>query len=235
MVNSKSKLLLFDIDGTILSTHGIPRKAMKRVLETRFNNFKYDDDYNYSGRTDWEIVEHLLDFGNIEYPRDLESLKVIFYEFAVELKKELDNGLLPHVYRGAEKLIRILDESNNCNIGLLTGNIARGAELKLQAVDLYKYFPIGAFGDDAKNRIDLADIAINRSLKHHGMKTNKNNTWIIGDSIHDIRCAHANSLRSLAVCTGFTSREELEKENPEFIIENFEDTNHIINIFQNGI
>ena len=234
MNSRESKLLFFDIDGTILSTKGVPRKAMKRVLERRFNNFTYDDAYNYSGRTDWQIVDHLLDYGKIDYPRDYESLKIIFLEFAEELEKEIQNGLIPLVYDGVVKLIKTLDEMNNCNLGLLTGNIARGAKLKLQAVELHKYFPIGAFGDDAKERNDLVDVAINRAQSFHDAKVIKKNTWIIGDSIYDIRCAHANNLRSLAVCTGLTSRKELEKENPEYIVDTFEDTFQIIDIFLNG-
>ena len=66
MNSEQPQLLLFDIDGTILSTKGVPRKAMKRVLERRFNSFTYDDDYNNSGRTDWQIVDHLLDYGKID-------------------------------------------------------------------------------------------------------------------------------------------------------------------------
>ena len=234
MKSGKDKLLLFDIDGTILSTKGVPRRAMKTVLERQFNYFSYDDEYNYSGRTDWQIVDHLLDFGNIDYPRDFESLKVIFDNFADELENELKSGLVPFVYDGVINLIESLHQMEECNLGLLTGNIAKGAQLKLTAVDLYKYFPTGAFGDDAKDRNDLADIAIKRAREHHGTETDKNNTWIIGDSVHDIRCAHANNLRSLAVCTGLTTREELEKENPEFIVDTFEDKQQIINIFMNG-
>jgi phosphoglycolate phosphatase-like HAD superfamily hydrolase len=228
------KLLLFDIDGTLLSTHGMPRKAMKRVLERRFNNFTYDDSYNYSGRTDWEIVENLLDFGKINFLRDYESLKNIFLDFANELEKELRNGLRPHVYNGVVRLIQHLHELNECHLGLLTGNIARAAKLKLQAVDLYKFFPIGAYGDDSKHRNDLADIAINRAKEYHDYKIDKNDTWIIGDSIYDVRCAHANKLHSLAVCTGLTPRKVLERENPEFIVDTFEDIHQIINIFFNG-
>ena len=231
---NESKLLLFDIDGTILSTKSVPRRAMKNVLEKKFDYFSYDDKYNYSGRTDWQIVDHLLDFGNIDYPRNYESLKVIFDNFAEELENELNNGLVPFVYGGVINLIEKLHKMHECNLGLLTGNIAKGAELKLDAVNLYKYFPIGAFGDDAKNRNDLADIAIMRAQEHHGNGINKKNTWIIGDSVHDIRCAHANNLRSLAVCTGLTTKEELNQENPEFIVDTFEDTDQIINIFLNG-
>lgn len=234
MKNTSPKLLLFDIDGTILSTKGVPRKAMKRVLERRFNNFTYDDEYNYSGRTDWQIIDHLLDFGGIDYPRDYESLKVIFMEFADELEKEILNGLVPHVYNGVFDLIKTLHEMQEINIGLLTGNIAKGAESKLKAVDLYKYFPFGAFGDDAKNRNDLADVAINRAEKIHEIEIQKNDTWIIGDSIYDIQCAQVNNLHSLAVGTGFTSQEILENENPEFLVDSFEDIDQIINIFLDG-
>ena len=228
-----SKLLLFDIDGTILSTKGVPRKAMKNVLKRQFKYFSYDDEYNYSGRTDWQIVDHLLDYGNIDYPRDYDSLKVIFKSFARELENELNNGLVPFVYSGVSSLIKTLHEMDECNLGLLTGNIARGAKLKLEAVDLFKYFPIGAYGDDAKDRNDLADIAIKRAQEHHGNRIDNNNTWIIGDSIHDIRCAHANNLRSLVVCTGLTTKEDLIKEKPEFIVDTFEDTDQIVNIFFN--
>ena len=231
---SRQKLLLFDIDGTILSTKGAPRTAMKRVLERRFNHFNFDDSYNYSGRTDWQIVDHLLDQGKINYPRNYESLSMIFMDFAHELEKEINNGLTPHVYNGVSNLIRTLHDNSECNLGLLTGNITEGARIKLQAVKLFDYFPIGAFGDDAKNRNDLAEVAINRAQEYHDMAINKNDTWIIGDSIYDVRCAKANNLHCLAVCTGFTSRMELEKENPEFIVDNFEDTDQILDIFFTG-
>lgn len=234
MIQKKTKLLLFDIDGTILSTKGVPRKAMRKVLEKKFHYFSYDDDYNYSGRTDWQIVEHLLDYAKIEYPRDFESLNKIFLGFAHELELEINNGLIPHVYSGVSKLLQELHNRDDFYLGLLTGNITMGAKLKLQAVDLFKYFPIGAFGDDAKNRNDLADVAIKRSIQVFGNYIDRKNIWIIGDSIYDIRCAHANNLCSLAVCTGLTSRKELEQENPDFIVDNLEDTKQVINIFLNG-
>lgn len=230
----KPILLLFDIDGTILSTHGLPRKAMKRVLERRFNYFSYDDSYNYSGRTDWQIVDHLLDIGEIEYPRNIDSLKIIFNDFSVELEKEITNGLKPHVYDGVSELIQALHKSDNCYLGLLTGNIADGARIKLEAAKLYDFFPSGAFGDDAKNRNDLADIAIQRLEKYYKISFDKNNTWIVGDSIHDVRCANENGLCSLAVCTGMTTRSELENELPQFIVESFEDTESILEIICNG-
>jgi len=226
----ESKLLLFDIDGTLLSTRGVPRLAMERVLQRRFTNFAYDNSYDYSGRTDWEIVEHLLDYADVEFPRNFESLKTIFHDFSIELETEINNGLNPHVYPGVYELLKNLDTHSGFNCGLLTGNIKVGARLKLEAANLFKYFPVGAFGDDAKERYKLAEIAIQRAKVYFGNNINKKNIWIIGDSIHDIRCAQKNNLRCLAVCTGLTSRTDLEKEKPEFMVDDFSDMNNVISI-----
>ncbi|MFC2087962.1 HAD family hydrolase [Calditrichota bacterium] len=232
MKKNNSRLLLFDIDGTLLSTHGIPRKAMARVLQKRFNNFKYDDKFNYSGRTDWEIVDHLLDFAEIEYPRHLGALQNIFADFAHELEIEINNGLKPYVYPGVFELVKSLNNDSEFSLGLLTGNIAAGARLKLEAVEMYKYFPIGAFGDDAKERNKLADFAIQRADNFFGETFDKTNIWIIGDSIYDIRCAQVNNLRCLAVSTGLTSFTKLEKENPEYIVEDLSNIKQIIRILK---
>jgi phosphoglycolate phosphatase-like HAD superfamily hydrolase len=234
MKSDNSKLILFDIDGTLLTTHGIPRRAMRRVLQKMFNNHTYDDEYNYSGRTDWEIVEHLLDFAGIDYPRTKKTLNVIFEEFAYELKVEIRNGLTPQLYIGVLDLLESLAKDSCINLGLVTGNISKGAYLKLKAIGLDKYFPIGAFGDDAKERSNLPGIAIKRAEKYFRKKISKKNIWIVGDSIYDIHCAQVNDLRCLAVCTGLTSRDKLENENPEFIVDDFQNTEKVLNIFFNN-
>ena len=113
MKNHNLRLLLFDIDGTLLSTRGIPRLAMERVLKKKFNKFIYDDNYNYSGRTDWEIVEHLLDFAGIEFKRDFDSLQKIFSAFADELEFEIKNGLIPHIYPNVLELLEKLKKELN--------------------------------------------------------------------------------------------------------------------------
>lgn len=232
MKENISRLLLFDIDGTLLSTRGIPRRAMAKVLQKRFNSFKYDDEFNYSGRTDWEIVEHLLDFAEIEFPRHINSLKMVFADFAHELETEINNGLKPHVFPGVYELLNYLNNNSGFCLGLLTGNIAAGAKLKLEAAELYNYFPIGAFGDDAKKRNNLADIAIGRANEFYNKSFDKKNIWIIGDSIYDIHCAQVNNLRCLAVSTGLTPRTELEKENPEYIVDDFSNKKEIIHIIK---
>ena len=220
--------MLFDVDGTLVSTHGIPRKAMGKVLQSRYGNFNYDEYYNFSGRTDWQIVEHLLEFDGRKF--ESNTVKKILNEFTKRLEEELQNGKPPLIYPGVKDLLLCLSKLDNVYLGLVTGNIAEGARIKLSKAGLYEYFPVGAFGDDSADRNDLPPIAIERSEKYYKIKFAKENTWIIGDSIYDIICAQKNGLRSLAVCTGWTERDALEKSQPEFIENNFSNVQNILNI-----
>jgi phosphoglycolate phosphatase len=225
----KSKLLLFDIDGTLISARGIPRKAMKRVLQKRYDNFSYDGEFNFSGRTDWEIVEHLLSYDR----RTVSQREVaqILKDFAHELQHEFQDGIKPLIHPGVENLLSKLNETENVHLGLVTGNISRGAMVKLSAAGLHDYFPIGGFGDDAKVRRELPRFAIERATAYYDLTFDNKNIWIIGDSIFDIDCAKVNNLRSLAVCTGWTPREELQKHQPEFLEDDLSDIYKIMNIF----
>jgi phosphoglycolate phosphatase-like HAD superfamily hydrolase len=210
-----SKLLLFDIDGTLLSAHGVPKTAMATVLARRYQSFRYDQNYDFSGRTDPQIIEHLLQHDKREFSEDL--LKEILWEFCIELKKEILNGRKPVIHPGVCELVQKLENIENVYLGLVTGNVSAGAQIKLEAVDLNAYFPIGGFGDDSKDRNDLPPIAKTRAEVYFNQKFYPDDIWIIGDSIYDIECAQKNSIRCLAVSTGKTSKEKLIAANPEFL------------------
>jgi phosphoglycolate phosphatase-like HAD superfamily hydrolase len=226
------KLFLFDIDGTLISTHGLPRRAMRTVLNKRFDDFSYDDKFNFSGRTDWEIVEYLLHFDAKSVNQEL--IHDILHEFSIELEQELQNGKKPYIYAGVEVLLQKLHIAQDVYLGLVTGNIKKGAHLKLRAAGLSHYFPVGGFGDDSKYRNDLAPIAIQRAKDHYKFEIDKRNIWIIGDSVYDVICAQKNALRCLAVGTGWTQFEELEGVNPEYLVRDLSDLNKILNILLNS-
>jgi phosphoglycolate phosphatase-like HAD superfamily hydrolase len=215
------KLLLFDIDGTLLSAHGVPKTAMAKVLSRRYQSFRYDQNYDFSGRTDPQIIEHLLKHDNKEYSEDLK--KEILSEFCIELKNEIFNGQKPEIHPGVCELVQKLESTENVYLGLVTGNVSAGAQIKLEAVDLHPYFPIGGFGDDSKDRNNLPPIAKKRAELYFTQKFNSNDIWIIGDSIYDIECAQKNGLRCLAVSTGKTSKEKLISANPEFLEDDLSD------------
>lgn len=226
------KLLLFDIDGTLISTHGIPRKAMGKVLMERYDNFNYDDGFNFSGRTDWEIVEHLLRFDDRKV--DTETVHSILDSFAAELDVHLKNGKKPLIYPGVIELLERLSQSENIYLGLVTGNILRGAEIKLSSAGLWGYFPVGGYGDDARNRSDLPPIAIERARDHYKISFKEPDIWIIGDSTRDVACAKDNRLRSLAVSTGWTEYDVLKKCQPDHLLTDLSALDHLMNIFYNN-
>jgi phosphoglycolate phosphatase-like HAD superfamily hydrolase len=224
----QNKLLLFDIDGTILSTHGIPRIAMGNVLDTLYQNFNYDEKFSFSGRTDWEIIEHLLNFDNRQITPGL--VKNIMHSFVKELQIHLQNGKPPFVFDGVRDLLNDLSQMPHVYLGLVTGNIIKGAQIKLSLANLWNYFDTGGFGDDARNRSDLPPIAINRAQEFYKTDFIEQDVWIIGDSEHDISCAKDNQLRSLAVSTGWTDHEVLAELEPDYLVTDFADVAAIKNI-----
>lgn len=229
-ISMADKLILFDIDGTLLSARGAPKKAMGNVLKKRYGQFDYDHGYNFAGRTDWEIILHLLEQSaiNIEISDDL--IKELMQEFAVELKTELAKTEPPLVFAGVQNLLYAISDQPDLNLGLVTGNIEQGARLKLHAAGLSEFFDVGAFGDDAKERWKLPPIAVKRAEQHFNKKFLPQNTWIIGDSVHDINCARENNLKCIAVSTGWTDTKELQAEHPDFLLDDLAITDEVLHI-----
>ena len=227
-MNTVPKLFLFDIDGTILSAHGVPKIVMHKVLSKRYDNLKYDMDYDFSGRTDPEIIEHLLTYSKIKFTS--EDIKRILYDFAQQLDEEFKQNHRPSLLKGVKQLISELLRKEEAYLGLVTGNISEGARIKLESVGLDQCFPVGGFGDDSKHRPDLPPLAQKRAEDFYGTQFSNQYIWIIGDSIYDVQCAEANNMRCLAVSSGKTSREDLAAANPEFLAEDLCDTEAILRI-----
>ena len=106
-------------------------------------------------------------------------------------------------------------------LGLLTGNLRRGAETKLASKDLWRYFPFGAFADDCEDRNLLGPYALRRARAHHAVDFAPANTWVIGDTPHDVVCARAFGARAIAVATGRHSVDQLQVENPDAVFNDF--------------
>lgn len=227
----KNKLLLFDIDGTLISTHGIPRQTMGKVLKQRFDNFVYDDDFNFSGRTDWEIVEHLLHSDNRKVTDEI--VHQILNSFVRELEIQLENGEKPLIFPGVINLLNRISSEENIYLGLVTGNVSKGAEIKLSAAGLWNYFPVGGYGDDSKLRSELPPIAIRRAESHFNLDFSISDIWIIGDSIRDVACARDNRLRSLAVSTGWTEHNILQQSQPDYLVKDLSDLEYVMDVFRN--
>ncbi|MGD9899752.1 MAG: HAD family hydrolase [Calditrichaceae bacterium] len=229
----RKKLLLFDIDGTLLLGRGIPKKAFLEVVRHRFPEYQNGETLKFSGMTDPKIVHDLLMANGFKDQITPQLEKEILDEFVRVLEERITPDNPPLVLPGVVELLDRCVSDENIFLGLVTGNIMQGARIKLSAAGLYHYFAVGAFGSDHIDRAFLPPLAIRRSEKYFDQTFAPEDIWIIGDSIHDVACAKANNLKCLAIYTGFTTKEELLAENPEYLLENFLDADHVMSIFNN--
>jgi phosphoglycolate phosphatase-like HAD superfamily hydrolase len=226
------KLLLFDIDGTLISTNGVAGKIMLEVLQEEIHQSIEYDIKVFVGSTDRLILRQFIEKTSVP----IKDIDIVIDKVLMKYLSELETKLfLPNkvkMHNGVLNLLERLIDDEFFKMGLLTGNIKAGAHLKLGAVNLGSYFPIGAFGDDAIDRNSLPPIAINRAEKYFGTTFPVQNVWIIGDSPRDIICANSNGLRSMAVASGWNSIEELKEYNPDILLNDLADTDRIIEIFK---
>ncbi len=216
----KKKLLLFDIDGTLILTGGIAAGLMAESVAHVLGHPVQWNIRQFVGNTDRSIISTILRInGSTEGMIDDLTDESLNY-YLSQLEDKLKNGKVVKVLPGVQKLLKTLEQDERFALGLLTGNVREGARIKLAKDGLYDYFPIGAFGDDALNREHLPAFAIQRAEKYFKCFFEKKDVWIIGDSVNDIKCAQANHLKSLAVTTGHMSKEELLKQHPTALIEN---------------
>lgn len=218
-----NKLLLFDIDGTLITGHGVPKKVAMEVINRRFPEFKNGNNVAFNGMTDPLIIKEVLAANNQHISIDDPIILEILDDFVNELRIHVNPGSPPSLLPGVESLLKSCLERDDIFIGLVTGNIMQGAKIKLTAVDIYKYFAIGAFGSDHWNRNVLPPIAVKRAEKYFGKTFNQNNIWIIGDSPRDVECAKCNGLKCIAVETGKVPETELGKAGADHILKNLND------------
>jgi len=220
----KSKLLLFDIDGTLL-TASAGKTALGMALKDRFG---FDNDLAHielAGRTDAGIARQIFAAHNIE-PTS-ENLSA-YYDAYLHRLAELLPQHPGQVFSGVIELLEKLKQQPQFVVALLTGNLAHGARIKLSHYGLWHYFEFGAFADDHHERNKLGPFAKARAEDKHGVSFAPENIIIIGDTPHDIACARAINAKAVAVCTGLHSREELAACQPDILLDDLRDTDAVI-------
>ncbi len=219
------RLVLFDIDSTLINTGGAGVQALKLATKKRFG---IDDDLSgieIAGRTDSGIVRQILAKHETQ-PTDEELRR--FFDTYIELLARQLAITEGHVLPGIGELLERLESRPHITLGLLTGNLARGAQLKLKHYGLWKYFPFGAFADDHHDRNELGIVASARALEHTGRRFAPSSVDVIGDTEHDIACGKAIGARTIAVATGSRPREILARSEPDFLFDDFSQTNDVI-------
>jgi len=224
---SGGKLILFDIDGTILYTAGAGRRAMRQSLLEVYGATGPIEKFPFAGKTDPQIVKELMTLARFA-PRLIEQKMDHFWDVYLErLREEMIRVDHLVVYPGVVELIQELHERDGVILGLLTGNIQQGARLKLEPTGLNQYFPVGAFGDDSADRNQLPRIAVRRVRERYGRSFRGQDVVIVGDTPADIACARHFGARAIVVATGFQRREELERAKPDALFDDFCDREQV--------
>ena len=223
------RLVLFDIDGTLLSSHGAGRRAMEAALIDVFGS-KGSPSYRYDGKTDKQIVRDLMRGEGVEDAIIDAAMGDVLEAYVAGLQREL---ALPHTkveaFTGVVALLDALVDRAHCTVGLLTGNLETGAQHKLKAAGIgYHRFAVGAFGSDHEVRAELPGIAQRRARETLGLEVAGNAMVIIGDTPSDIDCGRPIGARAIAVATGHYTVEALTAHGAHAVFSNLADTEAVL-------
>ena len=225
------KLVLFDIDGTLLISNGAGRRALITVLSEKIGDPAVFGRVRFDGKTDPQIIVELLREAGHDEPSREALVEPMAEQYLELLEAELvsPDGPRPALMPGATELLDLLDDDERVTLGLVTGNLVRGAALKLRSVGIDpERFAVGAFGSDSANRPDLPPIAAQRAEPFFGRIPTGEEIVIIGDTPADVTCGQSLGVRAIAVATGNYSSEELSAAGAYFVVENLVDTSSVI-------
>jgi phosphoglycolate phosphatase-like HAD superfamily hydrolase len=220
------RLILFDIDGTLVRG-GPAREAFGIALEASFGTTGAIDRHDFAGKTDPQIARELLVADGLKPEQVEEGFPRLWARYLAELEARLAFAPM-ETLPGVGGLLAELEEAQRVALGLVTGNIASGAQLKLGSVGLTEYFRVGGFGSDNELRDHLPAIAIGRACEAWGREFRRAEVWIVGDTPLDVSCGRHAGVRTLAVATGRHSTEELEACRPDEVVENLRDVGGVL-------
>jgi len=222
------RLILFDIDGTLLSADGAGKRAIHAALMEVFGTTGPIGSYSFAGRTDPEIVRDLLRAAGIPDAEIDSGLKALWFRYVENLHREV-HGTPVHALPGvAELLERVEGAGAQVVPGLLTGNIREGARIKVNAARLgFSRFRVGAFGSDHAERPALPAIAVERALHETGVEFSGKEIVIIGDTPKDVACGQHLGVRTLATATGHHLVDELQACGADYVFPDLADVDAV--------
>jgi phosphoglycolate phosphatase-like HAD superfamily hydrolase len=217
------KLILFDIDGTLVLTGGAGLRAMNRAFERIVGGREVLDGIPVAGRTDWIILHDAL----TKIGRDLDDqlFAALRDGYLAHLEEEIQHpgrgvkGVMP----GVRELLDDLERREDVFLALLTGNFEEGARIKLAHFDLWRYFRCGAFGDDAADRNALVPFALSRARRCGAPHLQPSDILVVGDTPYDVACALASGAVPVGVATGSFTPQELRRSGAEIVFPDLSD------------
>lgn len=215
------KILLFDVDQTLVNTGGAGIRALNRAFESLFDLADAMDGVSSHGKTDRAIVREIFLARGLKTPATEEVLNQVLKSYLRFLPDEVTTSSIYQVLPGISELLRDLSSDSRALVGLATGNVEEGARIKLDRGGLNSFFGFGGFGSDSESRPELVHRAASRGMELLGRKVDPSDVVVIGDTPLDVHAARECGFRSVAVATGRFSGRELAESGADQVLENF--------------
>jgi phosphoglycolate phosphatase len=218
------RLVLFDIDGTLLNAGGAGKRAVTRALHEVYGETGQVQRYNMAGRTDPQILREVLGQAGLDRER-IDAGMDAFWDVYIRVLRDTLDPATVRALPGAAALVDRVEAENDTVLGLLTGNVLEGARIKVDAAGLgFERFQVGAYGSDHGDRAELPAVAVRRAKERTGVEFSRKQIVIIGDTPFDISCGEALGVRTIATATGTYSRDELADCHPDHLFADLSDT-----------
>jgi phosphoglycolate phosphatase len=212
-------LILFDIDGTLLWTRGSGRESTRAAMIEVFGTCGALDTHAFGGKTDWLTLVELLaseGFTSEHVEQRMPAYEAAIANHLTRIINDYETTPCP----GALDVVHALRKREDILLGIVTGNTSTTAPIKLRAAGFDPaWFSVGAYGSEAMHRDNLPALALERAIRHTGQTITPEQVVVIGDTPADISCARALGAWAVAVCTGFSSREELLAAKPDDLLD----------------
>ena len=228
MENNKY-LLIWDIDGTLIQGRGVGRRAMDKAFLELYGIAEGFKDISMAGRIDAVILQDAYTKHNIT-ATDKGSFLCTYCKY---LEKDVKELISPIDAPGILDLLNFISRKDNLFNVLGTGNFENAARIKLSKHDMNTFFSTGGFGDNAKERWQVIEEAINKAEKLFNMTFCKENIYVIGDTPKDIECGIKLGIKSVGVATGSHTSDQLKEYNPDHVFEDLTDLESFMAILNN--
>ena len=218
------RLVLFDIDGTLIDSGGAGVRSLDLALNELFSIENGFHGISMAGKTDTQIIKE----GIMKHGLSNGTIDAVIKAYLHYLRREINNDR-KHVKPGIYEVLEELKPLQDLGLGLLTGNIEQGARIKLEPFRLNEYFPAGAFGSDDEDRNNLLPIAVKRFEKLFQQKIETDSCIIVGDTPRDVECAHIYGAMCIGVATGPYSYNDLLEAGADYVVDDLSDQKSLLN------
>jgi len=231
MHENSHRVLLFDIDGTLIDPAGEGALCLRRALEDVYGLSGSVETYDMAGKTDWRILTDVMRLAGLDEAEIQSSRADAFDAYARHVEAAAPT-LRMHVLPGVMDLLARLTSDPRFLLGLVTGNVRAAVPFKLRAAGLDPdLFTFGAFGSEHMDRNQLPALALYRLEQQLGCQVPPESVLVIGDTPHDIACARHTGVQVLCVASGTYPRQALADHRPDFLLDDLADVDRVMDIF----